>query len=73
MKHITILTLVILFTLFSQTSLALCGMSAIENASYCETRVDTVWCVVEEASCIEAWCYTQDECEWELVIPKTCS
>ena len=73
MKYTITLMFLILITLTSQTSYALCGMSNIKNASHCEANAETVCCVIEEDSCIEAWCYSQDECEWKLAIPKTCS
>ena len=55
---------------------ALCQVSMLDHASYCEAGSEGTCCIVEYAdqgmSCLDIWCHDYDGCRWERAMGPLC-
>ena len=55
---------------------ALCQVSMLDDASYCEVNAEGTCCIVEHVdrgmSCLAIWCHDYEACRWERAMGPLC-
>ena len=62
--------------LYSLSTTAACFLSEKQNITSCESDSYETCCIVEYEldgqTCMEGWCYSHTQCEWEQVVVALC-